>query len=150
MTYAPGLPDPIHDAQFYAGVSARRLVAFLIDFTVIAVLAVLTTLAFGVATLGIGFALAAPIGAVVGFLYRYLTIARASATPGMALVGVELRRRDGERFDAWEAAIHTALFTVMFVTVLPQIVSVAMMAVGRDGRGLHDAALGSALINRPA
>jgi len=150
MTYAPGLPDPIRDAQFYAGARARRLAAFLIDFVAITVLALLTTLLFGVATLGMGFALAAPIGAVVGFLYRALTIARASATPGMALVGVELRRRDGARFDGWEAAVHTALFTAMFVTVLPQIVSVAMMAFGRDGRGLHDAALGSALINRPA
>lgn len=150
MTHAAGLPDPIHDAQFYAGVRARRLVAFIIDFVVTAVISVLATLLFGVATLGVGFALAAPIGAVVGFLYRYFTIARASATPGMALVGVELRRRDGGRFDGWEAAVHTALFTVMFVTVLPQIVSVAMMAFGRDGRGLHDAVLGSALINRPA
>ena len=150
MTYAPGLPDPIRDTQFYQGLPARRLVAFLIDFMVIAVLALLVTLLFGVATLGLGFALAAPIGAVVGFLYRYFTIARASATPGMALVGVELRRRDGARFDGWEAAMHTALFTVMFMTVLPQIASVAMMAFGRDGRGLHDAALGSAMINRPA
>lgn len=150
MTYAPGLPDPIHDAQFYAGAPARRLVAFLIDCIAIAVLTVLTTLVFGVATLGLGFALAAPIGAAVGFLYRWLTIARASATPGMALVGVELRGRDGARLDGVEAAIHTALFTAMFVTVLPQIASVAMMAFGRDGRGLHDALLGSALINRPA
>lgn len=150
MTYAPGLPDPIHDAQFYAGVNARRLVAFAIDFAVIAVMALLVTLLFGVATLGMGFALAAPIGAVVGFLYRYGALARYSATPGMALVGVELRRRDGARFTSWDAAVHTALFTVMFMTVLPQIVSVAMMAFGKDGRGLHDALLGSALINRPA
>lgn len=150
MIHAPGLPDPVRDAQFYAGVRARRLVAFLIDFAVITVVALLATLLFGVATLGLGFALAAPIGAVVGFLYRYLTIARASATPGMALVGVELRRRDGKRFDAWDSAVHTALFTIMFVTVLPQIVSVAMMAFGSDGRGLHDALIGSALINRPA
>lgn len=150
MTNAGSLPDPARDAQFYAGVPARRLTAFVFDVVAITVLALLTTLLFGVATLGVGFALAAPIGVLVGFLYRALSIARLSATPGMALVGVELRRRDGARLDGFDAAVHTALFMAMFMTVIPQIISVALMATGRDGRGLHDVVLGTAAINRPA
>jgi uncharacterized RDD family membrane protein YckC len=150
MTYAPGLPDPIHDARFYEGVAARRLVAFLIDALLIAAASAVAIVVFGVATLGLGFLAAAPIVVAVSFLYRAGSLATWSATPGMALCGVELRRFDGRRFGAVEAVGHTLLFLLMFALVIPQLVSVFLMAVSVPGRGLHDLPFGAVAINRPA
>lgn len=147
---SPGLPDPIHEARFYEGVPARRLFAFLADTVAIVGLTLVATLLFGVLTLGVGLLLFAPIAVAVTFAYRAGTIAQWSATPGMALVGIELRRADGARFGPVEAAIHTALFMLATITAAPQILSVVMMAMGRPGRGLHDLPLGSTAINRPA
>jgi uncharacterized RDD family membrane protein YckC len=150
MTLAPGLPDPVHDAAFYEGVAARRLVAFLIDAAAIAALSLAAILLFGVLTLGFGFLAAAPAAFAVSFVYRAATLAGWSATPGMALVGIELRRFDGKPFGPFEAVGHTALFLLMFALVAPQIVSIATMALGTPGRALHDLPFGSAAINRPA
>jgi uncharacterized RDD family membrane protein YckC len=150
MTHAPGLPDPIHDARFYDGVALRRLVAFVIDVALIGALAVLAVLVFGVATLGLGFLAAAPIVLAVSFVYRAGSLATWSATPGMALAGVELRRFDGRPFGTVEAIGHTLLFMVFFGLVLPQLVSVFLMLVSTPGRALHDMPFGAAAINRPA
>jgi hypothetical protein len=68
----------------------------------------------------------------------------------MALTGIELRRFDGRPLGPVEAVAHTALFLLMFALVAPQIVSIAMMALGTPGRALHDLPFGTAAINRPA
>ncbi|TVQ53410.1 MAG: RDD family protein [Rhodobacteraceae bacterium] len=145
-----GLPHPVHDARFYEGVPLRRLIAFAIDAVAATAAGVVVALAFGLLTLGIGFAAWAPAMAATAFLYRALPLGRWSATPGMLAVGVEMRRLDGGRFGPAEALAHTAGFMVAFFFVLPQIVSVVLMATGPLGRGLHDMAIGSAAINRPA
>lgn len=145
-----GLPNPQTEARFYDGVLTRRLVAFLIDVAISTVLGVGATLVFGVATLGVGFLLALPVMAAVDFLYRWATISRWSATPGMAALGVELRRYDGERFGQVEALIHTGLFYVLMASAILQLVSVAMMLSAPVKRGLHDLIMGSTMINRPA
>ncbi len=145
-----GLPRPDHDAQFYDGVLARRLIAFVLDTVAIALLGGVLATLFGVATLGLGFFVLVPVMAAVGFFYRWLSIARGSATPGMALVGIELRRGDGARFGAPEALLHTVLFYLVFMSVVLQIASVVMMLMSPYGRGLHDLPLGSTAINRPA
>lgn len=148
--FAPGLPHPDHDAQFYVGVPARRAAAFAVDVVAIAVLATAATVVSGIATLGAAFLLAGPATLTLAFLYRAMSLGRWSATPGMALLGIELRRFDGARFGALEATVHTALFFLAFLTVVPQIISVAMMAFGPRGRGLHDLPIGAVAINRPA
>lgn len=150
MSFFDALPDPAHDAQFYEGVAARRLVAFLIDAAAIAAATVATTLLFGILTLGVGFMLALPLTLAVSFLYRYFTISRRSATPGMALCGIELRRHDGRRLGEVDAAVHTAVYLGCFYTVGPQLVSVAMMLMAPAGRGLADLAAGTVMMNRPA
>ena len=150
MTLAPGLPDPVHDAAFYEGVTARRLVAFLIDVVAIGALSAAAILLFGVMTLGFGFLAAAPVALTVSFIYRAGALAVWSATPGMALTGIEMRRFDGQPFGAVEAIGHTILFLLMFALVVPQIVSIAMLTLATPGRALHDFPFGAAAINRPA
>ncbi|QIE54000.1 RDD family protein [Pikeienuella piscinae] len=144
---APGvLPDPVTDRQFYDGVPARRLLAFLIDVVLVWGIALIV----GILTLGIGFFILGFVIAVVDFIYRVATISNRSATPGMRFAGIELRQRDGARFDLFHAIGHTLLFYVAISFIVVQLVSVALMAGSAMGRGLHDLPFGSTMINSPA
>lgn len=146
MNAGGGLPDPEADRQFYAGVPAKRFVAWVIDVVIVWGLvfgAVLLTLGLGVFILGL-------LLAVVDFTYRVLTLTDRSATFGMRLMGIELRSFDGERFSIGHAIIHTLLFYAMLIFVVVQLASVLLMAGSRYGRGLHDILVGTTMINRPA
>lgn len=139
-----GLPDPDSDAQFYDGVPVRRLVAFLIDAAIIWLAAAV----FVVLTLGLGL-LALGLVPIADFIYRVLSLSARSQTFGMRLMRIELRRRNGDRFDAGAAIVHTAGFYLASLSVLAQLISVFLMAGSSMGRGLHDLPLGSTMINSP-
>lgn len=140
-----GLPDPDRDAQFYEGVPAKRLVAFIIDIAIVWGAAILIS----VLTLGIGFFILGLLIAIIDLIYRTMTIGSNSATIGMSVMGIELRTFNGDRFSTGHALIHTLVFYAMLIFVVVQLVSVIMMGGSRYGRGLHDLILGSAMINRP-
>lgn len=141
-----GLPDPESQPGFYEGVPTKRLIAFVVDSLVIALMTALIVPFTAFTAL-----IFLPVLAmVVGFFYRTLTIAGGSATWGMRLAGIELRNHRGERLDLLTAAGHTLLFTVFLGTVLLLAVSVALMLGTSRGQGLHDMILGTAAINRPA
>ena len=148
-----GLPDPARDAQFYDGVPVRRLVAFLIDLAVIlaidvAAIAVLWIL--GIVTFGLTWLLIGVAWFGLGFFYRVWALGSGrSATPGMRLTGIEIRNAKGRRLTMSEALIHTGALYVVFFFAPLVVVSVAMMALGARGRGLHDLPLGSTAINTP-
>lgn len=146
----PGLPDPVRDAQFYDGVPTRRFAAWLIDLVVILIVGVPVAIVFGVATIGIGFALFPFIVATVGFLYRTATIAGGSATWGMRVMGIELRRHDGSRFDATTAVLHTMIYTLALWTVVLQLLSCLTILFSAHRQGLNDIILRTTAINRPA
>jgi uncharacterized RDD family membrane protein YckC len=145
-----GLPDPDRDQRFYAGVPSRRLAAWVVDVIVTLGIGVPLALVFGLMTLGFGLALFPLILLGVGFLYRVATIASGSATWGMRLMGIELRRQDGTRFDLTAAFLHTALYTVCIGMMILQAASIVGMLGTRYGQGLPDLVLRSAMINRPA
>lgn len=140
-----GLPDPDNDAQFYSGVPAKRLVAFIIDVVLVWGMAILLSLL----TLGIGFLILGFLIAAIDLIYRTVTIGSNSATLGMRMMGIELRTFGGDRFNTGHAFIHTLLFYAMLAFVVVQLVSVIMMGGSRYGRGLHDFIVGSTMINRP-
>lgn len=138
------LPDPTRHPDYYADIPAKRLIAWGIDTLVIAFLtAVLIPLTGFLALFVLG-----ALYLVVSFLYRWLTIARMSATPGMSLMGIELRDARGRRFDAGMALLHTAGYSVSVAFVLPQILSMALMVLSPRKQGLTDHVLGSVAINR--
>lgn len=145
----PGLPDPDRDRQFYAGVPGRRLVAWIVDVGIVLLIGVPLAVVFGVMTLGFGFALFFAILMATDFLYRVGTIASGSATLGMRLMGIELRRQDGTRFDLVAAFLHTALYAFCFGVLVLQAASILGMVGTRYGQGLPDLILRSAMINRP-
>jgi uncharacterized RDD family membrane protein YckC len=141
-----GLPDPDTDPQFYADVPVKRLVAWLIDTVLIAILSLLAL----ASTLFLAIFIFPLIFAAVHLVYRSVFIARGSATPGMRVMGIELRNHLGHRFGPGEAVVHTLAYSVVSAFVLPQIVGIVMMLTTARGQGLHDLLLGSTAINRPA
>lgn len=142
---ADGLPDPLHDSQFYDGIPARRLVAWLIDTLLIG----LTAVVVSIFTLGILFWIFPLVMTVTGFVYRWIALGRHSATPGMRLAGIEYRDRNGEKFGDSLSLAHTALFIICFTSLFGQILSIAAVLMTSRHQSLPDLLLGSAAINRP-
>lgn len=145
-----GLPDPDRDRQFYDGVPRRRLAAWFVDATFVLAIGVPTALVFGLLTLGVGL-LAFPLVLLgVSLLYRTATLAAGSATWGMRLMGIELRKSDGARLDGLTAFLHTAIYMVSFGTLGVHLLSMLGMVATRYGQGVSDLLLRTAMINRPA
>jgi uncharacterized RDD family membrane protein YckC len=141
-----GLPDPVREPDFYEGVTVKRALAWVVD----------AGLTFGLCLLAL------PLTAftalfwwpllwlMVGFLYRWATLAGGSATWGMRLMGITIRDRDGSRLDPATSFAHVLGYTVSVAFFPLQLASIGVMiALGR-GQGLTDLALGTAAINKPA
>src|SRR5690349_22227775 len=94
----PHAYDPTTQPELFEGVLARRVVAFVVDFIIIAVpvlLAAMLIFAFGIVTLGLGFALywlLPPATVIWALFYCGITVASpSSATLGMRLMDLEMR-----------------------------------------------------------
>lgn len=144
MAYS--LPDPYHDAGFYASVPAKRAVAWGVD-TVIS--AGLTAIIVPFTAFTAVFFLPL-LYVMVSAVYRWAMLSRASATLGMMLVAIEFRRADARPFDTVTAAVHTAGFMVSSALILPQVISAILMLTTPRGQGLTDCLLGTVAINRAA
>ncbi len=141
-----GLPDPLDQPEFYADVPIKRGVAWVIDVILISLMVgILVLVTAGIGLFFIGF-----LYILVGFSYRVLSLAGGSATLGMRLVAIELRRHDGTRFDMGTAILHTLGYMLSTSFVLPQLASIALMLTTPRGQGLTDMVLGTAAINRSA
>lgn len=141
-----GLPDPVREPKFYDGVTTKRGLAWVVDAGVTFALCLLA-LPFTAFTALFWWPV---LWLMVGFLYRWATMAGRSATWGMRLMGLTIRDREGNRLDPATALAHVLGYTVS-VAILPlQLVSVALMIGLGRGQGLTDLALGTAVINKPA
>lgn len=140
------LPDPALFPEFYDWVPFKRLVAWAVDTLLILLLTLVVLVATALLTV---FILPLLYGAL-NIAYRTVTLARWSATPGMALMAIELRDARGGPVDGLTAFLHTLGYTGSVLTVLPQIASVALMLVTPRRQGLTDLLLGTVVINRPA
>jgi uncharacterized RDD family membrane protein YckC len=141
-----GLPDPVREPDFYAGVTLKRGLAWIADCFVTFALCLLA-LPFTAFT---GLFWWPVLWLMVGFVYRWATLSSGSATWGMRLMAVQIRDRDGGRLDSATAFAHVLGYTVSVLFLPLQLASIAaMVALGR-GQGLTDLALGTAAINRQA
>ena len=152
MDIKPHAYDPDLNPELFEGVLSRRIMAFLVDFLVIAapvVLAAMFIFAFGIVTLGLGWALywilpgASVVWAVV---YFGVTIGGPrSASIGMRVMDLELRTWYGTTGYFVLGAVHAVgfWFTVSFFT--PLILLVPFFNQRR--RLLHDILLGTVIIN---
>ena len=148
----PHAYDPATQPELFDGVLSRRVVAFVIDFIIIAVPVVLVAMfifAFGIVTLGLGFALywlLRPGTVVWALLYFGITLGGPdSATIGMRVMDLEMRTWYGAPAYFVLGAVHAIAFwfTVSFFT--PFVLLVAFFNARR--RLLHDILLGTVVIN---
>lgn len=145
MATAYALPDPAIRPDVYDGVTIKRGIAWVIDFAMIAVLCALA-LPF-TAFLGVFFFPLMML--VIGFFYRWFTIAGGSATWGMRMMSIELREADGGKLSSGTALAHTLGYSISVAMAPLQLISIVMMLVTPKGQGLTDMVLGTAAINRP-
>ncbi len=141
-----GLPDPAAKPQFYEGILIKRAAAWGIDVVLIALLCLLA-LPF-TAFLGVFFFPLLML--MVGFVYRWFTIAGSSSTWGMRVMGIELRDADGLRLQSGTALAHTLGYTISVAVAPLQLISILMMLLTDRKQGLTDHLLGTAALNRPA
>lgn len=143
------IPDPVRDSQFYQGVTLRRFTAFVIDAVLIAALSLVAVVVFGIATLGIGFALSFLVIFATGFFYRFALLARRSATIGMLLTGIEIRTATGAQLDRAHAFVHTAGYTVTLFFAPLMLIGWFLCLSDPHRRLMHDLPFGTVAINRP-
>lgn len=144
--YAPNpftLPDPETQAEFYEGIPAKRAIAFVIDC---AATVAITTLVLPL-TLFTAILIFGPLMAAIGFAYRVVFLTRMSATPGMWLMGCEMRAGNGHRFNLSLATQHTLGFYLSFAFSIAQIASVVLMLTSPRAQGLTDMVLNTVAIN---
>ena len=143
-TQMHNLPDPQTQPEFYDGVPTKRLLAWVVDVAITAVLTLLLLPFTGF----LAFFVLVPFFFVIGFAYRTITIARGSATWGMRLFAIELRQSDGRRFDLGAAFFHTLGHTICITTTLLQVISIVLTLSTERGQGLTDHVMGTVAINK--
>jgi uncharacterized RDD family membrane protein YckC len=148
----PHAYDPTANPELFEGVLARRVVAFAIDFLIIAIPVVLGAMfifAFGIVTLGLGWALywlLPPASVIWAIVYFGITLGGpSSATIGMRVMDLEMRTWYGAPAYFVLGAVHAIgfWFTVSFFT--PFVLLVPFFNERR--RLLHDILLGTVVIN---
>lgn len=148
----PHAYDPAANPELFDGVLARRVVAFAIDFVIIAipiVLAAMFIFAFGLVTLGLGWALfwlLSPASVIWALVYFGATLGGPhSASIGMRMMDLEVRTWYGEPAYFVLGAVHAIAFwlTVSFFT--PFVLLVCFFNQRR--RLLHDMLVGTVVIN---
>jgi len=140
-------PDPMTHPELFDGVMFRRVIAYLIDVTILSG-AVLFLWFLVVVTLGLLGPIAALVTPVIPIAYHSLMIGGPnSATIGMRMMGIEVRRLDGSRPDLGLALMQTLLFyATLALTGLLLIV-----ALFNDRRRcLHDWLSGTLTVNTAA
>ena len=140
------IPDPATQPEFFSGVTFKRLIAWTLDLMAITIIsAIVATL-----PLFIGWFFFPLVFLAVKLVYCIGTISRGSATPGMRLMNIELRNREGRAMESSEAVLHTVTYVVSMAFVIPQLISLALMVVSPKGQGLHDMFVGATVINSPS
>jgi uncharacterized RDD family membrane protein YckC len=152
MDIKPHAYDPAANPELFEGVLARRIVAFMIDFLVIAapvVLGAMFIFAFGIVTLGLGWALywlLPPASVVWAVVYFGFSIGGPrSASIGMRIMDLELRTWYGAPGYFVLGAVHAIAFWFSVSAFTPFILLVCFFNERR--RLLHDIVLGTVIIN---
>ena len=148
----PHAYDPAANPELFDGVVSRRLVAFLIDFVILAVpviFAAMFIFAIGIVTFGLGFllyGLLTPAMVIWAIAYYGLTLgSAASATIGMRIMDIEMRTWYGAPAYFVLGAVHAVVFWITVSALTPFILLVCLFNERR--RCLHDMLVGTIVIN---
>jgi uncharacterized RDD family membrane protein YckC len=144
------LRDRLIDPAYYRGVLWRRLFAHVVDTAIVALVmapVLIGLLLTAIVTLGL---IAIPMALAFVFVRAVYYIlypgGARSATPGMRLLGIELRAADGDRPGYLQSAIRTLLYYATLTLLTPLILLV--IPFNRQRRGLHDYLSGTVVVNR--
>ena len=134
FSWAEG-PDPLSRPELFEGVIIRRVLAYLIDVAILLGVTGFMWLLV-VLTLGMLATIAAILTPLIPLAYHTLLIGgRDSATIGMRMLGIHVRRVDGGAPDYPQAGLLTLLFYAsMALTGLLLVVAF----FNDRGRCLHD------------
>lgn len=144
------IPTRLDDIRVYEGVLTRRMMAFVIDYLIVALMMIpfaILVFVFGIVTLGLGWALFSVLFPAVALTYVWNTMGGPNqATVGMRMMDIRLERLDGQRIDGLLAIVHTVLFWAGNVLLTPLIL-LATLFLERK-RTVHDLLLGT-VVTRP-
>jgi uncharacterized RDD family membrane protein YckC len=142
-------PDRLADPDLYDGVRSRRIIAYVLDLTLIMVIWVALSMAFGVAGI-LTFGALTPLGlavlAVLPVAYHTFFIGRDGATPGMRVFDLEVRSWTGRPLDYSQAFLTTVLFYAS-VSLTAWLVLLVALFTDRN-RTLHDILAGTIVLRR--
>jgi uncharacterized RDD family membrane protein YckC len=148
----PHAYDPATSPELFEGVLARRVVAFLIDFLILATPVIFVAMfifVVGIVTVGLGFlfyALLWPAMVVWAIVYYGMTLGSpASATVGMRIMEIEMRTWYGSPAYFVLGAVHAVVFWVTVSAITPLVLLVCLFNGRR--RCLHDILVGTVVIN---
>jgi uncharacterized RDD family membrane protein YckC len=148
----PHAYDPFLNPEYFEGVLARRMIAFVIDLVIITVPIILVCIfifLFGLITFGLGwglFFLVIPGSVIWALAYCGVTMGSpASATIGMRTVDIEVRTWYGAPCYFLLGAVHAIAFWVTTSALTPLVLLVGLLNERR--RLLHDFLLGTVVIN---
>jgi uncharacterized RDD family membrane protein YckC len=145
------IPEPLTTPEAYDGLVTRRILAYLIDLLILAMLALLVWLILGAAGL-LTFGLLLPLQplalALLPFAYHILLIAgEGSATLGMRLMGLRVYSIvDGGRPHLLQAALNVFIFYGSLALTGSLILLVALF--NSRGRTLHDYLAGTIVLRQ--
>lgn len=136
------------DVSLLDGVRSRRIMAFLLDYVIIAVLSMIAHVVvgiLGILTLGLAWLLYVVLIPLVAIAYIGLTLGGPKqATPGMQFFAIKLIRLDGGRIDGFLAILHSIFFWVAHVTLTPFMLLVSLFSSKK--RLIQDVLLGTVVI----
>jgi len=142
------IPARLDDLRLYEGVLSRRIMAFIIDYMLVALMMIpvaILVFVLGIVTLGLGWALFSILFPAVALIYVWNTLGGVSqATLGMRAMNIRLERLDGKRVDGLLAVVHTVLFWAGNVVLTPLIL-LATLFLSRK-RTVHDLLLGAVVV----
>ncbi|MCP4185258.1 MAG: RDD family protein [Hyphomicrobiales bacterium] len=134
----------------YSEVRRRRVLAFIVDYIIIAILCVPAAALIGFAgilTFGLGWILYAAMVPLVVFAYLGLTMGGENqATIGMSMFSIHIRRLDGCIVDAPLAILHGILFWFLHSVLSPFMLLASLFSSRK--RLLQDWLLGTEVVYR--
>lgn len=144
------LPDPASAPELFDGVLTRRVIAYLIDLSIMGALVFAATIVGGIlGFLTFGLAWAALVFVVPGVVVLYYAATLGSprrATVGMQMMDIVLTPTRGQPLDGWMAILHAGLFWLTFWISWP--ISLLFVLFTPRRQMIHDLVVGTLMVRR--
>lgn len=144
------LPDPLSEPELFEGLLTRRVLAYIVDVGLMAMLVIIVSVVAGILgflTFGLAWvALLIVIPAVIVGYYATTLGSYRRATPGMKMMDLVLTPTRGTPLDGMTAFLHALLFWITIWISWPVSLAIALFTPRRQM--LHDLALGALMLRR--